>query len=207
LTAPRLHYGASHEHVGFSVAYLGHETLVSVLKDIAYSLAETGFDDVIFIDGHYSNEAAITIAANEVLRDLPEDKHVYGFLYWETLDSKTLSEFLSLDAGLHANVGETSGMMAIDEDLVDLEAAVPERPDLSEDVPNPNALVLPSFVGPATTYRTTETGTWGDPTESTPARGELFLTTIADTVSTTIEAFQSGRDDLYCRDQPTEDRF
>lgn len=206
LIAPPLQYGASQEHVGFSVVYLGHETLVTVLKDIAYSLAETGFKDVVFIDGHYSNEAAITIAANEVLRELPPETYVYGFPYWETLDQETLGEFLSLENGLHANIGETSGMLAIDEEFVNLDAAVPEEPQLPKDIPNPNALILPSFVGPATTYRTTETGTWGDPTDATAEKGEEFLEAIAEAVVTTIDAFQSNRDTLYHRDPPDGSR-
>lgn len=41
LVAPRVNYGVSHDHTGFSgVAYLKQETLIDVLTDVAYSRCE-----------------------------------------------------------------------------------------------------------------------------------------------------------------------
>lgn len=205
LVAPAIPYGASDEHVGFTVAYLDPETVVEVLKDVAYSLCETGFDDVVFIDGHYTNEAPIQVACKSVMSDLPSGKHVYGFPYWETLDGDDLSSYLSLDVGLHANVGETSAVMAIDEDLVSPDDVVAEEPTVPQDVPNPNAMILPIFTGPGTTYRTSETGTWGDPSTASSDRGEAYYEAITDAVSAVIETFQAERAAIYDRDRPSAD--
>jgi creatinine amidohydrolase len=204
LVAPPVPYGASDEHVGFSVAYLDSETLVEVLKDVAYSLCETGFDDVVFVDGHYTNEAPIQVACKSVSADLPEGKHVYGFPYWETLAPEDAEGYLSLEVGLHANVGETSAVLAVDESLADLSVAEREEPTIPGGVPNRNALVLPVFTGPGTTYRTTESGTWGDPTEASAERGEAYYETIVAAVAAVIETFQAERDRIYRRGRPAD---
>lgn len=209
LVAPRLNYGVSDDHVGFTgVAYLNQETLIRVLRDIAYSLCESGFDDVVFINGHYTNEAPLKVACNEVMRDLPADKYVYGFPYWMTLALDDLQEYLSFEAGWHANVGETAAVMAIDEDLVDLEEAVEEFPYVPMDVPNPVTMMDPIFFGPSTMYRVTESGVWGDPTEASVEKGEAYYETITDAVATTINTFQAERDEIYKRSRPEDaERF
>ncbi|MFB6154460.1 MAG: creatininase family protein [Haloferacaceae archaeon] len=206
LVAPRINYGFSDDHVGFSgVAYLRQETLVDVLADVAYSLCESGFEDVVFVNGHYTNEAPIKVACNRVMRDLPADKHVYGFPYWMAMDPEDAHDYLSFEAGWHANVGETSAVLAIDEDLVDMDAAVSEFPDFPTDAPNPVALMDPTFAGPGTMYRVLESGVWGDATEATAAKGEAYFEVITEAVAELIQTFQRERDDLFLRDRPEGD--
>lgn len=209
LVAPRLNYGFSDDHVGFSgVAYFSQETLIAALSDIGYSLCEAGFDDVVFVNGHYTNAAPIKVAANEVMRELPPGTFVYGFPYWMALAMEDMAEYLSFEEGWHANVGETSAMLAIDEDLVALENAVAEHPDFPTDVPNPVTMMDLAFVGPGTMYRQTDSGVWGDPTDSSAERGEAYLDVITAAVADLITTFQESRDDMYSRDRPTdEDRF
>jgi len=203
LVAPRVNYGVSDDHVGFSgLAYLNQDTLINVLEDIAYSLCESGFDDVVFINGHYTNEAPIKVACNNVMRDLPANKYVYGFPYWMALSPEDVGEYLSFDAGWHANIGETAAVMAIDEDLVDLDKAVEEVPEMPRDIPNPGALMDPVFFGPSTMYRVTDSGIWGDPREASAERGEEYFDMITDAVVELIEAFQDVRDDLYIKERP-----
>jgi creatinine amidohydrolase len=208
LVAPRLNYGVSDDHVGFSgLAYLEQDTLVSVLGDLAYSLCESGFQDVVFVNGHYTNEAPIKVACNEVMRDLPAEKFVYGFPYWMAMAPEDMQEYLSFEAGWHANVGETAAVMAIDEGLVDIEEAVAEYPDFPMDVPNPVTMMDPVFFGPATMYRVTESGVWGDPTEATAERGEEYYEVITDAVADLITTFQRERASVYERDRPTDDEL
>jgi creatinine amidohydrolase/Fe(II)-dependent formamide hydrolase-like protein len=49
-------------------------------------------------------------------------------LLWDALPPDELAAHLGSEVGLHANVGETSAVLAVDESLVDLELAVPEYP-------------------------------------------------------------------------------
>ncbi|MCU4924636.1 creatininase family protein [Halobacteria archaeon AArc-dxtr1] len=208
LVAPRVNYGVSDDHVGFSgVAYLTQETLIDVLHDVAYSLCEAGFDDVVFLNGHYTNEAPIKVACNKVMRELPADKHVYGFPYWMALGFEEMAEYLSFEEGWHANVGETAAVLAIDEELVDMDEAVAEYPEMSMDVPNPATLMDSTFFGPSTMFRALETGVWGDPTEATAERGEEYYEMITDAVATLITTFQTEREKTYMRDRPTEEEL
>jgi creatinine amidohydrolase len=203
LVAPRLNYGFSDDHVGFSgVAYLSQSTLISALADIGYSLCESGFQDVVFVNGHYTNAAPIKVATNQVMRDLPDGKFVYGFPYWMAMGLEEMGAYLSFEAGWHANVGETSAVMAIDEDLVDLEKAVAEYPNFPTDLPNPITMMDPAFVGPGTMYRQTESGVWGDPTESSAEQGEAYFEDITEAVAAMIRAFQDRRGEMYIRDRP-----
>lgn len=208
LVAPSINYGFSDDHTGFSgVAYLNQETLIDVISDVGYSLCEAGFDDVVFVNGHYTNEAPLKVGCNEVMRKLPENKYVYGFPYWDTLGLEDLGSYLSFEVGLHANIGETSAVMAIDEDLVDLDEAVEEHPNIPMDVPNPYAMMNPIFFGPSTIYRTTESGTWGDPSDSSAERGEEYYDTITDAVAAVIKTFREERSDIYIRPRPTSEEL
>jgi creatinine amidohydrolase len=203
LVAPRVNYGFSDDHVGFSgVAYLRQSTLVDVLADVGYSFCESGFTDVVFVNGHYTNEAPLKVAANRVMRELPADRHVYGFPYWMALSPEDLDDYLGFEAGWHANVGETSAVLAIDEDLVDMDAAEAEYPDWPTDAPNPVTLMDPVFAGPGTMYRVLESGVWGDPTGATAEKGEAYYDTIVEAVATLIATYREERDRLYRRDRP-----
>jgi creatinine amidohydrolase len=79
---------------------------------------------------------------------------------------------------LHANVGETSAVLAIDRDLVDMEHVRDFTPDFSELRTSPFALLDPLFQStPGSFWTLLEEGggVWGAPSESTAERGEDFL--------------------------------
>ena len=87
-------------------------------------------------------------------------------------------QYLSGSAGIHANAGETSAVLAINPDLCDLERARDFSPDLGELRTNPFAIIDPVFLAtPGSFWSLLEDGggVWGRPTESTAERGEEFL--------------------------------
>ena len=206
LVAPRMSYGASDMHAGYSaLTYLNYETLATVVRDTAYSFCESGFEDVVFISGHLTNDYAAKVGANKVSHDLPPGKYAYAFPYWDALDSEDMEEYLSFETGWHANIGETAAMMAIDEEFVDLDAVEVDDPDMPQDVDNPSALLDLLLLAKSSFYRMSESGTWGDPSEATVERGEEYLQTICSAVSGLINTFQGERDDLYKRPKPTDE--
>ncbi|ELY60044.1 creatininase family protein [Natronococcus jeotgali] len=163
-----VNYGASDMHAGYDgITYLNYRTLATVVRDIAYSLAESGFTDIVFISGHLTNDWAAKVGANQASHDLPEENYVYAFPYWDALSGEDMEDYLSFDAGWHANIGETAAVMAIDDDLVDLESTSFDDPNLPEDIENPGALLDHLLIGKGAYYRVSETGTWGDPSEAT----------------------------------------
>jgi creatinine amidohydrolase len=176
LVAPAVPYGISAAHRGFSaLAYLSGPTFMAVIEDVAFSLAEAGFRRIVFLNGHYTNYPPIISACMNVSTRLPEGTRAWGVSYWESLPAGQLDEYLSLGSGLHANIGETSAVMAVRPELVDLDAAVEEWPDFPEFQAPPFPTILAYFeTNPGSVWRAFRTGVWGDPRGSSAELGEKF---------------------------------
>jgi creatinine amidohydrolase len=177
LVAPALSYGLSADHRGFPVAYVSVSTMTGLVQDVCRSLAETGFREIIFVNGHYTNILGMAAAIAEVGDTLPEGTFAFPFNYWDALPPSQLEAYLSAAAGLHANIGETSAVMAVDETLVDLEQAVEEYPAFAKP-PTAAQVAAFFFSGKGTTYRATRSGVWGDPRQSSGERGRAYLDQI-----------------------------
>lgn len=180
LVAPAVNYGISAAHRGFrALAYVTVPTFMSVIEDIAFSLAEAGFRRIIFVNGHYTNYHPIMMACMNASPRLPEGTKAWGVSYWESLPPEQLDEYLSLRSGLHANIGETSAVMAVHPELVNLGAAVEEWPDFPEFQAAPFPSILAYFeTNPGSVWRASRTGVWGDPRESSAELGEKFYAWI-----------------------------
>jgi creatinine amidohydrolase len=178
LVAPTVPYGLSGDHRGFAgIPYLSVTTLSGVIRDLALSFAESGFKNIVFVNGHYTNSIALHAALYEADDDLPSDSVVYGFNYWDPLPAEQGAAYLSFSEGLHANIGETSAVMAVDPSLIDLDAAVAEFPTFPSGPSNP--LVSAFFLsGKGRTYRATRSGVWGDPSSSTAEAGLAYFEQI-----------------------------
>ncbi|ACM56513.1 creatininase family protein [Halorubrum lacusprofundi] len=204
LVGPPINYGASDMHAGYEgITYLPYRTLATVVRDLAYSLAESGFTDIVFISGHLTNDWAAKVGANQASHDLPEEHYAYAFPYWDALSSDDMEDYLSFDAGWHANIGETAAVMAINEGLVDLSETPYDDPDMPEDIENPGALLDHLPIGKGAFYRVSDTGVWGDPSDATAELGEEYFETITHAVAELINTFQEVRDDIYVRDRPS----
>jgi creatinine amidohydrolase len=189
LVAPSVNYGISAGHRGFrGLAYLSSPTFMSVIEDVAFSLAEAGFRRIVFVNGHYTNYPPIITACMNVSTRLPEGTRAWGVSYWEALAPEQLTEYLSLSTGLHANIGETSAVMAVRPELVDLEAAVAEWPDFPEFKAPSFPTILAYFeTQPGSVWRAFRTGVWGDPRGSSAELGEKFYGWIEDAMIRLVE--------------------
>jgi creatinine amidohydrolase len=190
LVAPAFPYGLSGDHRGFPVAYVSVKTLTGLVQDICLSLAETGFKQIIFVNGHYTNIIGMAAAIAEVGERLPEGTIAFPFNYWDPLPPQQLAGYLSAETGLHANIGETSAVMAVDESLVDLERAVEEYPRFPA-TPSPALMAAFFFSGKGTTYRATRSGVWGDPRQSSAERGRAYLDQIEEAGARFIEEVEA----------------
>ncbi len=184
LVAPPLNYGISAGHRGFkALAYVSVPTFMAVIEDLTFSLGEVGFRRIVFINGHYTNYFPVNMACMNVSARLPLGTHAWGVSYWETLPPEQLEEYLSMKTGLHANIGETSAVMAVRPELVDLTHAVAEWPDFPEFHSPAFPAVLAYFeTNPGSVWRALRSGVWGDPRESTAELGKKFYSWIEDGV-------------------------
>src|SRR6478735_10831117 len=170
LVAPSLNYGLSYPHAGFTgVVHLRIATFMALIEDVAVGLATMGFRRIVFLNGHYDNTYAIAYACASAAERLPPGARAFPVNYWDGMTADEAAEYFGLKNGLHANLGETSAVMAINPDLVDLEKANAEFPPFPEfTVPTGPVHSAFFFTNPGSVYWATKSGTWGDARKSNP---------------------------------------
>jgi creatinine amidohydrolase len=203
IVGPPVPFGIAHDHRGaHGLVHVRLDTFVSLLRDVCRSLADVGFTRIVLLNGHYCNSHAMEFAAAQFHDELPEGVRVYPFPYWAGLKPEEAEQYLSASAGIHANVGETSAVLAISPDLCDMERVrdyVPELPELRS---NFLAILDPIFLAtPGSFWSLLEAGggVWGKPSESTAEKGEQFLTWAATAVVDVVRDLEDVHDRLEPR--------
>jgi len=191
VVAPPLPYGMSQSNRGFpGIVWLSGKTLISVLEDVAVSLAVGGFRRIVFINGHYCNDQPLFVAVTEVTNNpnLPKNTRVYGLTYWNVMSPEMGDKYLSWKAGWHANIGETSAVLAINPEIVNMGKATAEWPKFVEDTAALNIWGMQT--GEFGTL--SKSGVYGDGTKATKELGEQFLEDIANGVVRTLKNYESS---------------
>jgi creatinine amidohydrolase len=180
LVAPPINYALSYPHAGFTgVVHIRIPTFMALVEDLCVSLATAGFRRIVFLNGHYDNTYAIAYACAAARERMPEAAVAFPINYWDGMTADEAAEFFGPTTGLHANRGETSAVLAINPDLVDMERAnaeMPPFPEVSNAAPVHTAFF---FSAPGSVHRATHSGTWGDARESTADFGERYLEVVS----------------------------
>jgi len=166
---PPLAYTKSNEHAWApGTVWLSAATLLAVLADIAHSLAATPARRLVFLNGHGGNSALLQVAC----RDIRIATGLQTFLMHPGVpaDQGGPSPGSELGMGVHGGLEETSLMLHLRPDLVDMTLArrsVPERLAGNRYV---------RFGGPVSFGWTSDDfgtgGVIGDPTGATAERGK-----------------------------------
>ncbi len=181
VVAPRVNYSLSYPHVGFTgLVHIRIPTFMSLIEDLCAGLAAIGFRRIAFLTGHYDNTYAIAYACANVAPRLPDGARAFPVNYWDGMTPEQAAEYFDPANGLHANRAETSAVMAIGEDLVDLERANVEFPPFPEVTNGAAVHTAFFFSAPGSVFRATGSGTWGDARGSTAEFGERYLEVVAD---------------------------
>ena len=188
VVAPTVNYGLSYPHAGFTgVVYLRMSTFMELIEDLTLQFARMGFTRICFLNGHYDNTYAIAYACAAVGDRLPAGTRAYPVNYWDAMTPNEAAEYFDPANGLHANKGETSAVLAINPDLVDMERANSEMPPFPE-VTNPGAVHTAFFFSaPGSIKRATASGTWGDATQSSAEFGRRYLDVVTRSTSRLLE--------------------
>jgi creatinine amidohydrolase len=121
---PALSYTKSNEHAWApGTVWLSMTTMLAVLNDIGRSLATTKARKLVFLNGHGGNSALLQVALREL-------RLAYGFQTFLMQPFVVSGEGNEFGMPIHGGHDETSMLMAIRPDLVDVEKAVravPER--------------------------------------------------------------------------------
>jgi creatinine amidohydrolase len=176
LVAPTINYSLSYPHTGFTgLVQIRIPTFMALIEDLCASLATVGFRRIVFLNGHYDNTYAIAYACASAAPRMPEGVRAFPINHWDGLLPEETSEFWDLTTGLHANLAETSAVMAIDPALVDVDNANAEMmplPDAANAAATHTAFF---FSNPGSVHRATHSGTWGDARGASAETGERFL--------------------------------
>ena len=177
LVAPPLAYTLSYPHRGFTSEFsLSIETFMAVVRELALSFAHAGFKRIVFLNGHFDNTYALAYACAQAAERMPDGAKAFPFNYWDGLTPEQAGAMSDSGKEMHAGAGEVSMLLAINPDLVDMERANAEFPNFPETITKSPALHTAFFFSsPGSVYRMTRSGTWGDATKATAAKGEQFL--------------------------------
>jgi creatinine amidohydrolase len=123
---PPLMYGCSQSHGKFpGTLSIRPETMIRMICDIIEWLYNSGIRKVLLLNGHMWNWGPIYSARENIHYDFP-DMQVRVLDWWSTtstISSLSLKDCPTLPSYVHANIGETSCMLAIRPDLVKMEEA------------------------------------------------------------------------------------
>jgi creatinine amidohydrolase len=177
LVAPPINYALSYPHVGFKgLVHVKIPTFMALIEDLILAFAASGFKRIIFLNGHYDNTYAIAYACANAADKISKEVKAFPVNYWDGLTADEVAEFSGLKNGLHANAAETSAILAINPDLVDMERANVEFPPFPDFTVNTGPVHTAFFfTAPGSVYWATKSGTWGDARKSSPEIGERYI--------------------------------
>ena len=184
LVLPALPYGMSAHYSSFPVAVsLSTETLIHVLKDVLGSLMKHNITKLLIVNGHDGNIPAIEAATREFRTEHPEMRIAVLEAWWVTAGELVPEGTFEVWDGLgHAGEGETSIMLAVAPELVEMEKARGVVPDL------PAHVEVKWMFDELTPYAVT-----GDPTKATVEKGKLMRDALVDLLVDFIEEMD-GKD-------------
>jgi creatinine amidohydrolase len=136
IVLPPIPYGLSIHHIDYQMTMsLSSETVVRVIEDLFTSLIRNGINRIVIINGHDGNIAPLELAARTIKDRYPETVIACLESWWTLIGQKTKGLFQVWDGLGHAGEAETSAVLAIRSDLVEMQNA-PEQtlPKLPSDI-------------------------------------------------------------------------
>ena len=189
---PSVYYSFNEHHMDFpgTIAIAG-ETIVRYVTDIGTSLARHGFRKILIVNGHGSNVPFLDIAARNITNG---SEAIAAMASWwslipkEVITSLRESEFPGGMA--HGCELETSVLLHLRPDLVQMDKAERDINFQSTeffywDLQNPSPVFFQEWFS-----RYSKTGTVGDPTKATAAKGEVFVNAVVDRLVKLIREFR-----------------
>ncbi len=176
---PSIYYGKSNEHWGFpGTISLSATTLLSVLMEMAESIYRSGFRKLVLMNSHGGQPQIMEIVARDIHQQ-HEDFMVFPFFTWRVPHiAKELVTEKEANLGIHAGDVETSIMLSLLPDVVQMDKAVCEYP---ENLPKDSLLSMEGRLPFAwLTKELSKSGVFGDATAATKEKGDKILESVSD---------------------------
>ena len=175
---PPLVYGCSQSHGNFpGTISIRPETMIRMICDIAEWLYKSNMRKILLLNGHMWNWGPIYSARENIHYDFP-DLQVRVLDWWATnpdIMSQSMKDCPVLPSYVHANIGETSCMLSIRPDLVNMSKAVNQEDYNTFFEYRMDQYTKSGIVGRETTNATAEFG-------------EKILSMVVDNLATMIQA-------------------
>lgn len=175
---PPLVYGCSQSHGNFpGTISIRPETMIRMICDIAEWLYKSNIRKILLLNGHMWNWGPIYSARENIHYDFP-DLQVRVLDWWASnpdIMSQSMKDCPVLPSYVHANIGETSCMLSIRPDLVNMSKAVNQEDYNTFFEYRMDQYTKSGIVGRETTNATAEFG-------------EKILSMVVDNLATMIQA-------------------
>ncbi len=184
IVLPVIPYGVSIHHIDYEMTIsLRFSTMIRVIEDVLNSLATNDVRRVIILNGHDGNIAPAETAARNIKNKYPEMVIACLESWWTLVGQKNNNTF-NVWSGLgHGGEAETSAMMAVRPDLVDLSLA-PEQ--TIPNLPSEDIRIYWKF------NELTKTGSTGAPRLATPQKGEAIINILTNLILDFIDKMESN---------------
>ena len=181
IVVPCVPFGTSLHYNRYPMSVtLRYETVIAVAEDIFESLINNGIKHIYILNGHDGNIPALEIAAHNVKNRHLDAKFLYLPAWWEKVGPVMGDRFEVWNGLGHGGEGETSIMMAIRPELVDLSLAVSQVPEKVIKINETTGIIWDIA-------ELTKTGATGDPTKATVEKGKQMLDILVNIVAGAIE--------------------
>jgi creatinine amidohydrolase len=158
-------------HIAFKMTIsLEPSTLIKVIEDLFRSLVKNGISRILVINGHDGNIPAIELAARSIKDRYPEVIIACMEAWWMLVGEITKGLFEVWNGLGHGGEAETSAMLAVRPDLVEMNNAPKE---IIPNLPN-NIRIYFNF------NELTNTGATGAPMKASIQKGENALSALED---------------------------
>lgn len=176
VVVPGIPFGTSIHYNTFPLSIsLSYETMISVASEIFESLIRHGIKKIYILNGHDGNIPALEIAAHKVKEKHKDAKFLYLPDWWVKVGERMGNQFEVWNGLGHGGEGETSIMMAINPDLVDLSLAQSQIPNKVNEISK-----LANVIWDI--EEISQTGATGDSTVASIEKGEQMLSHLVDIV-------------------------
>ncbi len=155
------------------------QTLISLYRDVMESVFRHGFRYIVVINGHGGNYSSLTLAAQEATNN--GERVVIIVNWWRDLAEGARRSVIETYDG-HAAEDETSEMMHVRPDLVEMSQAVSSR-------------TLHRYTVVSAAYREElyPSAVYGDPRTASPEKGHTIMEQAEEELVTLINELERGQ--------------
>jgi creatinine amidohydrolase len=175
---PSLFYGVSYEHEPLFNISIDYNVLVDFISCICQSLSMHGIKRMYIINGHHGNIGLLQYVGQNLLSKYAINSDFFYFInYWQMLE-------IEFD---HAGEVETSIMMAIHPDLVNMDLAKAGLDTKGHKFGSLYKLgTNMSINNPAGFTKFTKNGIWGNPFKANAIEGRKMLSQVIEKILSLI---------------------